>query len=111
MGYASLETIDVDMNVLRHKMLKRAGWYIPIPHDKYATEITENINLLKGLCASWLYENFHFDGKINSVEILEQEEIDRSLCIIGIRFGFSKGEDFEGESVAFIDEEEIKGIL
>jgi hypothetical protein len=29
MPYASLETSDVDMNVLRHKMLKRLGWYMP----------------------------------------------------------------------------------
>lgn len=110
MVYASLETSDTDMNVLRHKMLKRAGWYVPQIHDKYSTDLTKDADHMKGLCASWLYENFRIDGKIKSLEILKQEEIDRDLGLIGIKFGFSNGERFEGESMAFVDEKEIKGI-
>jgi hypothetical protein len=63
------------------------------------------------LCASWLCENFHIDGKIRNLEILKQEKIDKSLGLIDIRFGFSNGEGFEGESVAFVDSKEIKRIL
>jgi hypothetical protein len=107
MAYTSLETNDMDMHVLIHKMSKRAGWYVPKIHDKYTTKDADH---LKGLCTNWLYENFQIDGKIKRLEILNQEEIDRGLGLIGIRFDFSNGEGFEGESVAFFDGKEIKGI-
>ena len=111
MGHVSLETSDVDMNVLRHKMLKRAGWFVPKFHSKHAKEMAEEEKALKEICSSWLHENFHMNGKINNIEILEQEEIDRGLGLIGIRFWFSNGEGFEGESVAFVDAEEVMEIL
>ena len=111
MGQATLDVSDEDRNILKYRIQKNEGWFVPTLHNKYTKEIAEEITFLKEICSAWLLENFHLDEKINSIEILKQEEIDRDLGLIGIKFKFSNGEGFEGESVAFVDAEEVKEIL
>ncbi len=95
---------------LKGLCMERRGRFLPKHLIKYAQKETNKTDRLNEICSRWLLENFHINAEIEELEVLEQEEIDRNLGLIGIKFSFSNDEGVEGDSVAFIDTEEVRTI-
>ncbi len=87
---------------LKESSLKQDGWFIPSLSVKYKVE-DEKVERLKRLCASWVKDNFGYEVAVEGLEVLEQENIDRALGLVGIRFEFSDG-NVIGDSVAYLEE-------
>ncbi len=96
---------------LKGAYVKREGWFVPTLVIKYAQTGTTRDMLLKELCSRWLLENFNIATEIEDPEVLEREEIDTTLGLIGIRFSFSSGDGLVGESVAYVDVEAVEDIF
>jgi hypothetical protein len=63
---------------------------------------------LAEICREWLYENFGIEAEVTAVRLLEKEEIDRKLGLIGVAFEFIDSDSGIGDGVAFFREEEVR---
>lgn len=95
---------------LREQYVEKDGWFVPTLRIKFSQENSRDRHL-KGLCSRWLAENFHINAEIREVEVLEREEIDEKLGLVCVKFAFSNKNEVEGDSVAFIDASEVKGLV
>jgi len=99
---------ESDWGKLKGEYVKREGWFVPTLHITYAQPESTTESLLKDLCSRWLLKNFDLDVKIEDLEVLDAEEIDKTLGLVGIKFSFSNGTELMGDSVAFLPVEEIE---
>ncbi len=96
---------------LKGEYVKREGWFVPTLHIKYAQPESTKESLLKDLCSRWLLKKFDLEVEIEDLEVLDPEEIDKTLGLIGIKFSFSTGTELMGDSVAFLPAEEIESKM
>ncbi len=111
MGQISTITEESGASILKYKIGREEGWYIPTLHNKYLKDTLAATEEIKNICAKWLEKNFGISAKIDRIEILNQEAIDKKIGLIGIKFNFSNTSNAEGQSVAFIEEKELKNTL
>jgi|GEM_PF-4009705 len=111
MGQISTAKEASNASILKYKTGTEKGWYIPTIHNKHTEETTTATEEIKNICAKWLDKNFGIKAKIDRFEILRREPIDREIGLIGIRFNFSNNSTAEGQSIAFIEEKELKNTI
>lgn len=106
-----LQMSETKWQDLREDILKQEGWFVPTLHIKFAQPEDARNKFLKGRCSKWLAENFGINAEIGRIEVLEQEDIDKNLGIVGIKFTFSNKDGVEGDSVAFVDAAEVRDVV
>jgi hypothetical protein len=60
------------------------------------------------MCTSWLRDKFGCNGTITGVKVEEQEDIDRLLNLIVVKFNFIDEEGNDGEGAAFFDADAVR---
>lgn len=63
---------------------------------------------LEVMCASWLIEKFGREAAITELKVEEQEEIDRLLNLVVVKFSFIDEEGNEGEGAAFFNADAVR---
>ncbi len=111
MGQISTISEESGASISKYRIGREKGWYIPALHNKYLRDTRTATEEIKNICAKWLEKNFGISAKIDKIEILNQEAIDIKIGLIGIKFNFSNSSNAEGQSVAFIEETELKNTL
>lgn len=62
---------------------------------------------LHKLCQNWLKKNFNITALARHARIKKREDIDRALNLVTVKFDFVTLDGEEGDSVAFLNEDEI----